>query len=597
MDAKPLPLGGSKQRALLALLLLHANGVVSRESLIDGLWGDAPPEAAQASVNVYVSRLRKLLSHNGAAALHTRSPGYLLEVDRDCVDLNRFQDLAAEGARLLRGGNAAPAAETLRAALALWRGPALADLGRVPFAREEQARLEEARLRALEARIEADLAGRHADVVPELERLLADHPYRERFRGQLMLALYRAGRQSDALATYREGRVRLVEELGIEPGPELQQLEQAILRHDPALAAPDQSDGERENSSVSPRVELATSSRWPGRRSIMIAWVSAAFLAVFVVAGVIVARRDSDRPPTIPPNAVGVIDPLKNELVAELPVGTQLSTTGSERGGSAVFDNGAVWVGSTVSRTLVRIDAKTRYATSIGLPAEVLSVAAGQGSVWVTHRFGGISRVDPREESVAETFPLETKGGFTLSAEGITLGEGAVWVGVGVPGQLRLVRLNRESPQEATAGLALGVRSDHDIAIGEGAIWVTNTLGNRLLRVSLDGAAVVDEIPLAGPTSVAVGQGAVWVASEVDDVVWRIDSSTNLPTRQIAVGDGPVDIVVGEGAVWVANSLDGTVSRIDPVSDSVVATIRVAEALAAVAAGGGFVWAVSADAE
>jgi predicted ATPase/DNA-binding SARP family transcriptional activator len=229
----PVPLAGAKQRGLLAFLLVRANQVVSRDRLIDGLWGDEPPETAVESVQVYVSRLRKLLPPK---TLLTRSPGYLLEIDPDTLDLHRFERLFAEGRETLAGGDAERASALLRQALELWRGPALAEFAAEPFARAEIGRLEELRESAVEERLDADLAlGRHTDLIGELEATIAEHPHRERLRGQLMLALYRAGRQVEALEAYRDARHALVDELGIEPGAALQQLEKAILTQAEAL--------------------------------------------------------------------------------------------------------------------------------------------------------------------------------------------------------------------------------------------------------------------------------------------------------------------------------------------------------------------------
>jgi DNA-binding SARP family transcriptional activator len=236
-----LPLGGAKQRALLAILLLHANEVVPRDRLIDELWGGAPPDTATTALQVHVSQLRKLLdpaaTRGDEELLVTRTPGYVLRVEPAQLDLRRFEALVAEGKAALAKGDAESARERLAEGLALWRGRPLSDLDSAPFARAEGLRLEELRLAALEERIEADLAlGRHADLVSELEGLVVHHPLRERLRGQLMLALYRCGRQADALDAYRKGRRLLDEELGLEPGEALQRLERAILNQDPALA-------------------------------------------------------------------------------------------------------------------------------------------------------------------------------------------------------------------------------------------------------------------------------------------------------------------------------------------------------------------------
>jgi DNA-binding SARP family transcriptional activator len=216
-------------RSLLAFLLLHANEFVSADRLIDEVWGPDPPKTAGASLQNYISRLRKAI---GADAVVSQPPGYVLRVDPERFDLARFERLTAEA----RGAEPRERAEKLRAALALWRGPALDDLAFEPFARDEAGRLEEARLAALEDCIEAELeVGRDGDLVGELEALVEEHPLRERFRAQLMRALYRAGRQADALAAYQAARDVLSEELGLDPGEELRALQHAILRQDPSL--------------------------------------------------------------------------------------------------------------------------------------------------------------------------------------------------------------------------------------------------------------------------------------------------------------------------------------------------------------------------
>jgi DNA-binding SARP family transcriptional activator len=227
--AIPIAVPAPKQRALLAILLLGANEPITADRLIERLWDGRPPASARKVLQTYVSRLRRVV---GDSVLLTGPAGYELRVEPDQLDLHRFERLVAEAR------NAAPreAAQLLRHALAAWRGPPLADLGDEPFAQNEIARLDELRLAALEERIEADLAlGRDGDLVAELQALVAEHPLRERLRAQLMLALYRSGRQAEALDVHRQGRRRLVDELGIEPGPVLRKLERAILRQDAAL--------------------------------------------------------------------------------------------------------------------------------------------------------------------------------------------------------------------------------------------------------------------------------------------------------------------------------------------------------------------------
>ncbi len=233
---RPLPLGGPKQRTVLAALLLEPNVVVARPRLVDAVWGEAPPAAAVGSLQVYVHGLRRVL---GGDRIETSGAGYMLRVGSAEVDLRRFERLVERGRAALAGGRAAESAEDLRSALALWRGPALAELGDQAVVRAHALVLEERRLAAVELRNDAELAlGRHDAVLAEIARLIAEQPYRERLRQQQILALYRAGRQKEALEAYRSARRALVEELGVEPAPALQELERAVLRQDPSLAAP-----------------------------------------------------------------------------------------------------------------------------------------------------------------------------------------------------------------------------------------------------------------------------------------------------------------------------------------------------------------------
>jgi predicted ATPase/DNA-binding SARP family transcriptional activator len=231
-DGALVHVGAVKERALLAILLLRPNQVVSRDRLVEQLWGDDRPETAGHALEVYVSKLRRVL---GREVVATQAGGYALVVEPDAVDAVLFERLVERG-RTELARDAAAAADTFREALALWRGPAFADVEYEEFAQSEIARLDEIRLSALEQRLEADLRlGRHAELTAELEGLTAEHPLRERLRGHLMLALYRSGRQADALAVYRDARETLLEELGLEPSGELRELQAAILRQDPSL--------------------------------------------------------------------------------------------------------------------------------------------------------------------------------------------------------------------------------------------------------------------------------------------------------------------------------------------------------------------------
>ena len=274
---------GSKRRALLALLILHANEVIRTDRLIDELWGGRPPASASAALHNLVWRLRKDL---GEELLATKPWGYVLRIEPESVDLHRFELLVSEARALPAGERRTKLAE----ALALWRGPPLAGLENEPALAVEIQRLEEMRLVALEQRLDADLeVGAHEEVLPELEALIALHPLRERVRGQLILALYRSGRQAEALETYRETRRVLVDELGIEPSPQLRELERAILRQDPALASVPAREPARVVAAAAPAARWG----WP-RSPLVIGGVLALLAAGGASAGLMLTRGGAD---------------------------------------------------------------------------------------------------------------------------------------------------------------------------------------------------------------------------------------------------------------------------------------------------------------
>ena len=256
---RPVAIGGRAQRALLTRLLLDVNRTVSIERLVEDLWGETAPASAQKMVQIYVSMLRKALPQG---LIVTRPPGYAVELDPEAIDLVRFERLRERGRAALASGSASAAGDLLRQALALWRGPALAEF-QEPFAEIEARRLEDQHLTSLEDRVDADLAlGRDSSLIGELEAHVARHPLRERPRGQLMLALYRAGRQADALAHHRDFREMLSDELGIEPSPALRELERRILQHDSALTLVRGPCTGRSHVTHSPRAVRQGTVRW-----------------------------------------------------------------------------------------------------------------------------------------------------------------------------------------------------------------------------------------------------------------------------------------------------------------------------------------------
>src|SRR5215216_2079062 len=369
---RELAIGRGRQRALFAYLLLHANEVVSRDRLVDELWNENPPSSAAAMVHNHVSSLRKVLAAAGHAALETHGHGYRLRVEPGELDADEFERLVVEGREALASGRPHEAVRLLREALALWSGGALADLELEPFVQSEIARLEDERLSALEDRLEAELAlGRSApDLVAELQGLVARHPLRERLRSAAMLALYRCGRQTDALAVFDDARHTLVETLGLAPGPALQQLQRRVLEHDPTLAPASAEPQAGRPGRERPVLPDAGARRWPRRR-----------VAAPAVAGVVAlhAGSDADAPSSaklrIRGDSVVAIDPATNRLIAAIPVGRTPS--------DVVVGGGAVWSLNADSRTLSRIDPRSRTTASFATGREPTGIAADEDAAWV----------------------------------------------------------------------------------------------------------------------------------------------------------------------------------------------------------------------
>jgi YVTN family beta-propeller protein len=561
-DGRPIELGGARQRAVLAILLLHHGQTTSVDRIVDLMWGESAPATAVKTVQVYVSHLRRALVED---VIVTSPGGYALVVDAERVDARRFERLVDEGREALED-DAARAAELLRSALALWRGPALGDLAYERFAEDEGARLEELRLAAVEERVEADLRlGRHDELVPELEGLVREHPLRERLRAQHMLALYRSGRQADALESFRAARRSLVDQLGLEPGTELRELEQAILRQDPALELP----------------RRRGPPRAPVRRRRALIAVGAA-VAVVVVAAVAVAMNGSGADVAVLPDSVAVIDAESGRVVADVVVGAQPAAVAT--------DGRSVWVANVADGTVSQIDVGDRRVAGAIVPnLAVEALAAGRGSVWIADSERGRAvRADADVGTVADSvrFPTTTEhpGRSTAAA----LGMGSLWVAN--PKLSRVFRIDA-----ATRRVSSYVDVGNDaaaVAVGAGAVWVADSTDNTVIRiVPAGGGAVTDTIPLGnGPGAIAASDEAIWVANSGDDTVSRIDPATSAIKAEIPVGRRPSGIAVGAGAVWVANSLSGTVSRIDPRADRVTQTIEVGEAPQSLAVAGGRVW-------
>ena len=538
-EGSAVRLGGAMQRSLLGVLLLHANEVVPRGRLIDELWADSPPETAQNALQVHVSQLRKAL---GAERIETLPRGYRLRVEAGELDLGAFEKLLSDS----RQAPAADAARGLRQALDLWRGPVLADLWD-GLARAERARLEEERMYALELRIAADLdLGRHEALVAELNGLVREHPLRERLRGQLMLALYRSGRQADALEVYRLGRRALAEELGLEPDDALQRLEKAILVHDPSLDAAGVDVGE-----LSVSTTPAT------------------------VAG---QPRGSSRGLRVPPDSVALIDQERGEVVGSVLVG--------RRPVALTFGHGSLWVANADDGTVSRIDPdRLEVVRTIGIGAPAIDLAIGPDALWVGNGSDGtVSRIDPAADAIVETIDL--RGASELAwnpVYAVEAGAGAVWVAVGPH---HLARID-PATNEPVAIIDVG-DIPVDLCFDGEAVWVA-TMAARAVRVEAGTHTPTIEVPVGYPIALTAGEGAVLVSGR--ERIWQIDPSTAVVTQMISVGQRLMGLCISEGAVWAADNGSGAIIRIDRRTGQIDDSVTVGHAPTAVASRDGTVWA------
>ena len=582
-----LPLGGLKQRSLLALLLLQANQVVSTDRLVHELWGDEPPGTAVTALHGYVSQLRKLIEPERTAGgesrvLVTRPPGYVLNVGPGQLDLDRFEASVRRAREELVAGRPEPAARDLREAFALWRGAPLADLASEPFAQSAARPLEELWLAALEDRIDADLAlGRHREVASELEAVIRSHPLRERLRGQQMLALYRCGRQADALNAYAAARRTLSEELGIEPSTALKQLEREILNQEESLGAPAREPELESEAEAVPR----------GRRRAGMVLAGLTAVVIAVAAGIaLFARSGSGGGAEVPTNAVGRLA-ADGSLASSYAVGSHPT--------SVAVGAGAVWSLDSGDGTITRVDAESHKARTFSPGMPLGDIAAGRDALWVIDQAGArVARIDARSLAVNPPLALTPRAGSsappggTAGGQVIAVGGGSVWA---IGGDLVLYRISESNGEVKRLA---EVRHANTLTYGMGALWVVTT-DNAVLRIDPHKGRVTRRIPVPADSlsGMAAGAGALWVTDPVDGVVWRIQlGPPRLVMRTIEAGVGAAAVTVGANAVWVVNGADTTVVRIDPGSGRASRRHLPRPPLAVAAAPGGDAWVSLADA-
>jgi DNA-binding SARP family transcriptional activator len=583
-DGQRVEIGTGMQRALLAALLLQPNQPVSTGRLIDAVWNDPPATAAKIVQNCVV-RLRRLLP---AESLLTRDRGYALRVAPGELDVDRFSHSLALGREAIHRGNYESALEHLDVALAEWTGAPLSDVGDQPFVEEEARRLDGIRVDAAMDRVDAALAlGRHGEVITELERLVDERPLDERVRAQLMLALYRSGRQTESLRIYREGRRMLVDELGVEPAPALRQLEQQILRHDPAIDLPQ------------PDPTLAGWLVKGRRRRVAYAGAALCFAAAFAVAAGIVRSGGAAPRVGTPPDSVAVVDPTTGRVAADLAVGTAPS--------SIAASSGSLWVANQGDESLTKIDAVRRRVSIASLQlttngdSSITGVAVANGGVWALDSYvGSLTRVPVT--ALAQHFApgydlyralLPASDRYANDYLTLTSGGGHLWITSN-----HFSAVFELSPGSAQVQRTIAVPG-HPVAltVAQGSIWTVATHGTSGVVAKIDPVAhaIVARIPVPGvPTALATGFGAVWVTVPNRDRLYEIDAATNAVIRTITVPGSPIAVAVGAGGIWIVEGTRRQLLRIDPASGAADMKIALNGTPHALAIARGRVWVVGA---
>ena len=588
-DGASVKIGGARQRALLAMFLLNANRVVSREQLIDELLDDARPETADHTLRVQVSRLRSVVDRPGAVEprLVRQAPGYRLRVDPGELDLDVFEELVAQAHQASVNGDHELASRTLRAAEALWRGRPLADLDSKPFVQIEIERLAEMRLVATEDRIDAELSlGYHRRLVPELERMVAEHPLRERVRGQAMLALYRSGRQADALAAYRAGRACLVDQLGVEPGPGLRQLERAILRQDAALDLP-ASPSPRPSGEPAPDLRvvadrpatLAPSARAPAlgrrgrirRRTIVAVAVATGALVAILVAMRMTPDRDHALRPgrSLTGNGVALLSTADGAIRATVPLRAAPS--------DMMAGFGSLWVTERLAGDVVRIDPDThRVLARIPVGARPSRIVAGGRAVWVLDPVSHTaSAIDPATDTVTQTIAV------AAGATDVAFDAGSLWVL-----DPRSGMVSRFDPGTGLRRTTVGVGGHPSslTTITDG-IWVTDDRQGLVHRIDARGATVTQTARLGGaPAAIAATSAGTWVVDRLAATVSRLSFNGRAMASPVGLGGTPSTLATAGGVLWVGDERHGIVLGLDPRTLSIRTRVHLGGGISSLAA-------------
>ena len=567
----PLPLGGRQQRAVLARMLLADGAGLTVDQLADALWGEDVPVGAASTIQTYVFHLRQVLEPDrgrGAPGqvVVTENGRYRLTIASDTLDSVLFERGVDGGERLLADGAPADAATELDRALALWRGDILADLADYEFVTPMATRLADRRKAAVEAKLDAELAlGRHASVLGQLSELVDHDPLNERLQYQRILALYRCGRPSDALAAYDQLRHHLADELGVDPSPPLQQLHQQVLAHDPALAWNPPSPPLAE-AAVTPEPERqpqpAPASRprrrrpWLRTRWLVIGVILAVVAAAGIVAAVVLTNQPKHTLAALPPNSIGILD-ADGSLRDAVLVG--------QNPDALAYGFGSLWVANSGEKTVQRVNPKTREVIqTIDVGSNPDAIALSARNVWVANGSDGtVTEIDAATSREVARIPV----GALPAA--VAAGPGVVWVANS--GDDNLSRIDIDSGQVTT--VSAGDGPDGLLVDGD-SLWVANGADGTVSHLDArTGSPVGDVVPVdSGGADVLLAQGSLWIANQSALNVTRVDPQSGRVLATIPVGDGPHSLAAAHGAIWTSNEYGGTVSRIDPAANTVTHT-------------------------
>jgi YVTN family beta-propeller protein len=589
-EGRQFGLGGLRQRAVLGRLICSSGRVVTVDQLASAVWGEARPSGYVSTLQTYVFHLRAALDPNRSAGrastvLRTEAGGYRLDLDANgaTLDASQFDALFAAGRAQLAAGDPGAAVGQLHAAIGLWHGDVMADLRDFEFVQPYADRLTQQLVDAQECSFDAELAlGNHTGIVDAIAAAIAAHPLRERFHAQRMLALYRCGRQADALASYKALRDMLVDELAIEPNQQIQDLHRQILEQHPALDWHPIDQPHAPTAVSSPSNSPRATAVEPGppsrrhrlnRRSSLLVAVA----ALVLVAGTAVVWINQPRSGRTAAADSAVEVGTSGDVRVSVPIG--------QPPGAIAATPSSVWIAQPQSSSILRLDAKTRRRTAtIPVGTAPVALALYGDELWVADGSDGkIDEISTQTNTAMRTVAV----GHDPSA--LAGGLGYLWVANRGDGTV-----SRIDPSGRAPARTIAVGSEPDgIAVGDNAIWVANEFDNTVTRIDPTSLGATTISVGAGPDGIAVTSTAVWVADNLDLTVARIDLEHDDTVTKVETGDSPTSVVVFNGSIWTSNAGNATISRLNEATGRVTKTYAFGSSPTGLSVAGSTLWVSS----